>query len=151
MATKKTNKTNKGNNVMTNVGIGAAVAAAAAGAYFLYGTDKGKKQRHKMEKWTVDARKEVVKQIEKLKDVNEDAYHSVVDNVALRYKKLKDINPAEIAALAIELKGHWNNIQREFKKSKNTVSKISKVSGKKVGQIKRAVKSPKTKKTPKSK
>src|SRR5581483_5839149 len=134
MTTKNTKK------VMTGVGITAAVAAAAAGAYYFYGTADGKKKRKKMEAWAIKARKEVISQIEKLKDVNEDAYHQIVDTVTEKYKKLKDANPAELALMARELKGHWGNIQREFQKSKSTVAKMAKVSRKKARAVKRAVK-----------
>ena len=116
---------------MTGVGITAAVAAAAAGAYFLYGTNEGKKQRKKIRGWALKAKGEVLEQLENLKEVNEEAYNKVVETVTRKYKDLKQVDPSELASMARELKGHWNSIQRELVATQKTVKKAA-ATGKKI-------------------
>ena len=130
---KKSHQTSK---IVTSVGITTALAAAALGAYFLYGTVEGKKQRRKIRGWALKAKGEVLEKLENLKEVNEDAYQQIVNSVTARYKNLKNVNPAELASLAKELKGHWQNIQREFQSSKKTVEKMSATTKKQINQLK---------------
>jgi len=99
-------------------GIGmAAVAtagvAAIAGAIFLYGTDSGKKKRKDIKSWAIKARGEVVEKLEKAKEINENVYNNVVDSVVDKYKKIKSIDAAELAALGLELRRGWTHIKRE--------------------------------------
>lgn len=108
MAQKK--ESNKAAKVAT-VGLGIAVAAAAAaGLYFLYGKD-GEKNRKKLKGWMVKAKGEVMERMEKLKDVNEAAYHAVVDAVLSKYRHIEE---KEVGQLARELKGHWKNIKKHL-------------------------------------
>ncbi len=55
MEKKQSNNTGK---VMAGVGI-AALAAAAAGAVFLYGTDAGKKKRKEIKGWSLRMKADV--------------------------------------------------------------------------------------------
>lgn len=119
-------KSNKAGKIITGAGITAAIAAAAAGAYFLYGTKEGKKQRKKLESWGMKMKKETVAQMKKLKKVNEKEYHKVVDTVTKRFKNLKDVDPQELAQMARELKAYWKNIKREFQSDKRKVKKVVK-------------------------
>lgn len=91
-----------------------ALAAAAAGAVFLYGTETGKKKRKEIKSWTLKMKADVMDKIADMKDWSEDAYHDVVDSVAKQYKHVKNVDPLDIAALAQDLKGHWKNIKRQI-------------------------------------
>lgn len=107
----------KNNNNKTAVGFGlAAVAAAAAGAYFLYGKD-GAKNRKAIKGWMLKMKGEVLSQMEQLKEVNEDAYDKIVDAVAKKYQAVKQIDKTELAAMAADLKRHWNSINKAMKTS----------------------------------
>lgn len=110
MANKSNGKTNK----TLMVGGLAALAAAAAGAFFLYGTEAGKKKRKQIKSWSLKAKADVLERMEKLKDINEEVYHRIVDEVAEKYKTLKEIDPQELGALVSELRGHWRNIKRNI-------------------------------------
>lgn len=101
------------NKLAIGAGVAAVVAAAAAGAYFLYGRD-GVKNRKQLKSWIVKMKAEVMEGLEKLKVVNEGAYNAVVDAVAEKYGKAKDISPKELAILVKEMKGHWRRISKEF-------------------------------------
>jgi hypothetical protein len=95
----------------TGLGLGLAlVAASAAAGYFLYGKD-GAKKRTKIKGWMLKAKGEVLEKIEKLKDVSEDEYNRVINTVAEKYGKVKDIDAAEVEALAKDLRKHWKSIK----------------------------------------
>ena len=108
MVTKGTKKKASG------VGVGlAALAAAAAGAYFLYGKN-GAQNRKKVKGWMLKAKGEVLEQMEKMKDVSQDKYNTVVDRVGDKYKNVKNVDPDEVAQMVKELKGHWSSIMSQI-------------------------------------
>jgi hypothetical protein len=109
-------KTSK--KVGIGVGLAAAAAAAAAGAYFLYGKN-GSKNRRMVKGWMLKARGEVMDKMEKLESVSEDKYRDIVDSVVRGYKGAKNASPAELAAVAAELKSHWSSIKRTLGSSKS--------------------------------
>ena len=94
----------------------AAVAAAAAGAYFFYGKD-GAKNRKQLKGWMVKAKGEVMDNLEKLNDVSQPIYEKVVSEVMKKYKKLKQATPGEWASLNKELKSQWKSIKKEVDKA----------------------------------
>lgn len=107
-------KTSK--KVGIGMGLAATAAAAAAGAYFLYGKN-GPKNRKAVKGWMLKARGEVMESMEKLESVSEDKYREIVDTVIRGYKSAKKASPAELAAAAAELKGHWSSIKKTIKKA----------------------------------
>jgi hypothetical protein len=113
------------------IGLGvAAIAAAAAGAYYLYGSAEGKATRKKVRSWMLHAKAEVMSEIEKMKVINEGAYKDAVAKVINKYKGIKGMDRADLAALVATLHGHWKDISREIEKA-----------GKKVGVKKKNNKS----------
>ncbi len=114
-----------------------ALAAAAAGAYFLYGKDASKRRRT-VRGWALRAKGEVLEGIEQLKKVDEKQYHALVNKVTARYKSVKQASPAEVAQLARELKGHWRSIHKHLAAAGGDVKRSAKKVGKKaVGSAKR--------------
>jgi hypothetical protein len=111
---KTKNKMNRSQKIGLGVGIAAATAAAAAGAYFLYGKN-GAKNRRKVKSWMLKARAEVLQKMEALESVSEEKYREIVDSVVRGYKQAKKASPAELTALAAELKGHWSEIRKSFR------------------------------------
>jgi hypothetical protein len=93
-------------------GLGLA-AAAAAGAYFVYG--KTAKHRRALRGWMLRMKGEVLERIESMKEVNEDTYKETVDKVAKRYRKVKDINQKELEGLVKDLRGAWGKFQGKIK------------------------------------
>src|SRR3989344_8569266 len=78
---KNKNQT-KSKLALAAVGAGVAVlAAGAAGSYFL----QTAKNRKKLKGWMLKMKGETLEKIEKLKEVNEKAYHKAVDAAAKRY------------------------------------------------------------------
>lgn len=116
--------------------IGAAVAALAAGAYFM-NTAQGKKQAKKMKGWMVKMKGEVLEKIEDLEEVTEPVYREVVDTVADAQIVASKIPRSEILTLATDLKKQWNSIKRlagkgrTVRKSANSKKRPSKRATKK--------------------
>jgi hypothetical protein len=105
--------TKKQKDIAKKVGIGAAVtglvAAAAAGGYYLYGPH-GEKNRVKVKSWMLKAKGEVLEKMEKLREIDQDAYNKIVDQVATRYAKMKTVTKKEADEMARDLKKHWKQI-----------------------------------------
>ncbi len=106
-----------GTGAKAGIRIAAAMAAAAAGAYYFYGHKDATKHRRSMKSWMVKAKGDVMEKMEGLKEISHESYNEIVDQVITKYKKLKNSSPKELAALALELKGHWDKISAEAKKS----------------------------------
>ncbi len=94
----------------------AVLAAAAAGAYFLYGKG-GAARRQKAKSWMLKMKGDVLERLENMKRVDKAAYNRAVDEVGRRYKALKAVAPGELSVIVREMKGHWKNIERELAKA----------------------------------
>jgi hypothetical protein len=118
MAQKKS-----GTGAGTLIGLSALAAAGIAAGYFLLGKD-GAKNRKKIKSWTLKAKGEVLEKIEKWKnDFNESDYKGLIDMVADKYRKIKDMDPAEVESFAKELKSHWKDIKKTTSSSKGSKKK----------------------------
>ena len=104
-----------GGKVAIGAGV-AALAAAVAGTYFLFGTKKGAKTRKQIKGWSLKAKGEVLEKMEALQDINEKTYHKIVDEVKAGYKKIKSIDAKDVEAFGKEMKAHWKGIGMEVKK-----------------------------------
>lgn len=120
----------KGMSTGGKVAIGAglaALAAAAAGTYFLFGTKKGAKARKQVKGWMLKAKGEVLEKMEALQDMNEEIYNKIVEEVKSGYKKVKSIDSKDVEAFGKEMKAHWKGIKKEIeKKAKGKTVKKSK-------------------------
>lgn len=101
----------------------AALAAAAAGTYFLSGK-KGAKNRKKIKGWMLKAKGEILQEMEHMNSMREDIYHHTIDAMAHRYQLLKNVDKKELDQLVKELKGHWKHIKKDI--AKTQIKKISK-------------------------
>ena len=108
----KQNKQSKKSGVSkTGMAVGAAtLIAAAAGAYFLYGTEKGAKTRKQIKSWSLKAKGEVLEQLEGLTEVSEEAYAGIVKKVAAGYQKAKKLDPSDVADFVSEMTGYWKHL-----------------------------------------
>jgi len=141
MAKKKTSSSKTtGSYIGWGVGLG-VTAAAAASAYFLYGTKEGQKQRKKVRGWMVKMKGEVLEKMEQAKDLNEKKYQEIIDAVAGKYQKLKTVEQSEVKAVVSDLKKHWRNIKRHLEdQPRKTTSTKKKTATKKTAKKKTATK-----------
>lgn len=116
-------KNNSNSNIVKVAVIGASAAALAAGAYFFLGP-KGKKNQKHLKAWVVKMKGDVIEKMEKVGDMSEELYHSIIDSVASKYAKGKSVTQEEVSEVADGLKKHWKNFSQSVKKgSKKTVAK----------------------------
>lgn len=119
----------------------ALAAAAAAGVYFLYGSDDAKKNRKVVKGWALKAKGEVLEKIEQVKgELTEENYHKIVDNVTGKYRKLKTAHGDDIEMLVKDMKGHWKNIKKHVGGAQETIKKTAKTAKKAVKVAKKATK-----------
>ena len=106
------------------------LAAAAAGAYFMYGSKDAKKNRKTVKSWTLKMKAEVLEKIEKLKDIDEKIYKDIVSNATEKYSKLKETDTLDVEKIGKEMASHW----REIKKNIGSASdkKVTKKNTKKI-------------------
>ncbi len=107
-------KPNITKTVMAGAGL-VAMVAAAAGAYFLYGSKNAAKNRQKVRSWSLKAKGEILEKLENLKEINEEAYHKIVSEVSDKYQTLKKIDKKDVDKFVKELKGHWKGIAKDIK------------------------------------
>lgn len=92
------------------VGAGVLTAAAltAAGAYLL--ADKGRRKKVKV--WASKARKDIARNVKVARKMSEGQYQKLVDQATKRYAAMHDVDMAELAQVARDLKGEWRVIQK---------------------------------------
>ncbi len=120
----KKQKTNGGvNKGVVGAGV-AGLAAAAIGAYWLYGAKNAAKHRKIASSWMLKARAEVMDAVEKMKQMDKDSYMKIVDAVVNKYSKTR--SSAEVMAIAKEMKSAWTQINSVTKPVKKAVKKVVK-------------------------
>lgn len=97
---------------MISAGI-ALGAVAAAATYFLTGK-RGEKNLKKIAAWTLKIKGEVLAKMRKMKEMNQEAYYDLVDEIADRYERVEKVSTGEIKRLRPELKNAWKHIKKEL-------------------------------------
>ena len=59
------------------------------------------------------AKGEVLEKLELAKEINEEVYQRIVDEVTAKYKTAQNVIPEEVEALSKELKSYWKQIQKK--------------------------------------
>jgi hypothetical protein len=93
---------------MIEAGLGLA-AIAALGAYFFHGKN-GAQNREKVSSWMLKMKGEVLEIVEELKDINEEEYYKIVDEVSAHYARLERVGAAELKHLTEDLKSAWKHM-----------------------------------------
>lgn len=102
----------KNRDKLVGAGVGMA-AIAAAGAYFLYGK-RGAKNREVIAGWALQMKGEVLEKMESLKEIDQEAYHRLVDKTAQRYGRVKRVSASELKRMTAELKDAWAHISKQL-------------------------------------
>lgn len=127
---KQSKKVVTKNEGVAAVGL-AAMAAAAAGVYFLYGSKDATKKRKAVKSWSLKMKAEVLEKIEKLKEIDQKVYQDIIDTASKKYESLKGVDVTDVAAVSKELSSHWKAIKNTIapapkKVAKKTVKKATK-------------------------
>ncbi len=128
-------------------GVLAAVAAASAAGYYFYGAKDAKKHRNATAKWAKGLKNDVVREAKKLKDIDEKAMAVIVDQAAKAYKGLDDVTPGDLRAAVSELKGNWESVKKELRRTVKKSASSAKKTVKKAAPKKAAKKAPAKKKS----
>lgn len=134
------NKKKSGVSVGKVVAIGAGVAALGATAYYFLGPN-GKKNQKATKDWMIEAKKKIIEKVEKTKEMTQEVYDIVIDQVVDPYIKKNAGSVKEIKAFADTVKKQWKDVARvraAKNKTKYPVKKVVKKVAKKV--VKKTVK-----------
>lgn len=114
--TPQTNTSTTGEKVMIGAGITGLLVAATLGAKFLFNTKKGKQSLKHIKSWAFKMKGEVLEKLEKAKEINEETYNKLVEELGEKYKKVKGMTLDEVTEVVQELKGQWRSVHAEVKK-----------------------------------
>lgn len=93
------------------IGVGlTAAAVAAAGAYFLYGSEDAPQNRKKVKGWMLKAKGDVLQTLEKAEHMTEDQFHAVVDKVLVTYNKANELSKKEMKDFKAEMLENWGGL-----------------------------------------
>jgi acetyl-CoA acetyltransferase len=104
------------------VAVGAGIAAAGAGAYYLFGP-KAKAHQKKAKVLMGKMEKEVASEIKKVKEVTHPIYHKAVDVISKNYAKQYKLHEKDIKAFAEKMKSEWKNAAKKSVKKPVKTSK----------------------------
>lgn len=90
-----------------------AASVAALGAYLLYGRN-GLRRRHKIRGWMLRMRADILDQLEGIRDLTQERYNQVVDQVADKYGRAEKIGHREMERINDELKRAWHEVRAEL-------------------------------------
>ncbi len=105
MKTKKTSKMSTAKKVV----IGAGIAAASAGAYYLLGPN-AKAHQKKAGALLAKMKKEVQSEIKKGEEMTVALYHKAVDTIASNYSKQYKLHEKDIKSFAKKLKSEYKKV-----------------------------------------
>ena len=102
------------------------LGAAAAAAYWLYGSKEAAKHRKEARGWMLKARADVQKAVKTAKKsgaLNKATYTKLVDSALSKYSELKDVVPAEMSQMSREIKAAFAHVQPEQQRVVKSVTK----------------------------
>ncbi len=126
-----TEKTSTMKKVAIATGVTGLLVAATLGANFLFNTKKGKQSLKHIKSWAFKMKAEILEKLERAKEVNQEIYNRVIDELGEKYKKVKGMTVEDVTAIAQELKSQWKNVQAEIKKTMKPVVNAKKTPTKK--------------------
>ena len=112
-----TPKTTAGEKLAIGTGITGLLVAATLGANFLFNTKKGKQSLKHIKSWAFKMKGEILEKLEKAKEMSEEKYQTLVDELGEKYKKAKGMTLEEVTEATQELKSQWKKIHAEIKKT----------------------------------
>lgn len=138
---KKETKKELSTTQQVGIGIGlTAAAVAAAGAYFLYGSENADKNRKTVKSWMLKAKAEVLEHLEDAKKMSREEFEQVVAGVAATYTGAKAASKKDIAGFASEMMDHWDTLEGVVNKTKKKAAPKKKAVAKKSAPKKKTAK-----------
>ena len=103
-----------------------AVKALATGfvAGVIAATMCSRKMRRNSCQWADEMRGDVMRQVLEAKDITQEKYNQIIDEIRLKYEAMKNVGAKEMKELIDELKSHWQNIAQEEKKQMSNAENL---------------------------
>lgn len=107
------------------LGAAGATMAAAAGAYYLYGSEKASVHRRKVGAWMRRAEREIVHEAKRLKSAayTDQNIKRVISEVAKRYEAARDLDPKDVKQFISAVQKSWKDAGAVVKSRGSTVAK----------------------------
>lgn len=105
-----------GKGFLKGATIGAIIGAAAA---LLLAPKSGKEMRDDVKKMAQDLSKMISEKVSMMKEVSQESYERIVDEVVADYKKGKQVAEEEWDKVRSELKSKWGEVKSEMKKEED--------------------------------
>ncbi|MFA6177282.1 MAG: hypothetical protein WC694_00055 [Candidatus Paceibacterota bacterium] len=122
---KKNNKKMSVGKKLTIGAVGvAAIGAAGAGVYYLFGP-KAKAHQKKAITFIAKIKKDVEKEVKTVKEVTVPIYNTIVDTVSSNYAKQYKLYEGDVKILAKKLKNEWREANKVAKKTVKILKKKS--------------------------
>ena len=99
------------------LGAAGATMAAAAGAYYLYGSEKASAHRRKVGAWMRRAEREIVHEAKRLKSAayTDENIKRVINEVAKRYEVAKALDPKDVKQFVSAVQKSWKDAGKVVK------------------------------------
>lgn len=121
------------------IGVGlTAAAVAAAGAYFLYGSEDATQNRKKVKGWMLKAKGDVLQALEKAEHMTEEQFQAVVDKVLVTYNKANTLSKKEMKDFKAEMIENWGGLITSGVAKMLTADQIAKKTAAKKAATKKA-------------
>jgi gas vesicle protein len=78
---------------------------------YLFAPKSGKENREDIKNWMNNMAQEVHDKMRSARDMSEERYNSLIDNIAYKYKKMQGIKQDELDDFVSDLKMRWARIQ----------------------------------------
>lgn len=108
------------------LGAAGATMAAAAGAYYLYGSEKAAQNRRKVGAWMRRAEREIVHEAKRLKNTaySDANIRRVINAVADRYEAARELDPDDVKLFISAVQRSWKQagkaVQSRSRKTKKS-------------------------------
>lgn len=109
----------------TIIAVGAGIAALTVAAYVLFGQE-GKKNRKKIQGFAIKMKGEIIEKLESAKEITEPVYHQIVNTVAAKYAKMKNINQEDLENTVEEIRKQWKHLAKVARPKKKSTKKVAK-------------------------
>lgn len=90
--------------------VAGAAAASLVGGYLFFGPE-GRRNRRKAERWVEHARSDIIEKMRDARDITEDAYYEIVDQVLEKYFRMNRIRKEKLTDATDYFKERWEEMK----------------------------------------
>jgi|GEM_PF-4680618 len=108
----------------TTLGAAGATLAAAAAAYYLYGSKNAEKNRAQLKSWAEKAEREIVREAKRFKNkaLTDTNLNAIITGVARQYEATRDLDADDVREFIATMKERWQEARGVMKGKQRKVS-----------------------------